>query len=660
MRRIYLLLITTQLMIGCMTQIGNIEEDTSIVFDMKTVEEVNVEIKLSYHGVPVPGVLITLWNGVPSNSGRIVLKGLTNENGIFQTIHNLPNAQQYFVLQTQYIGLPDLIKVSRNQLMSGITISEDRTPFDFMDQTIHLSSANTTGRVTNNYTELGNYDNNGVPNYLLNRDLLSAELLSFINASLPESRPVPIYHPKYLDKEAKSNIDVQEEADVWMTFVHEGAGYRNILGFYTYPTSSPPTSVSDIEPITIAFPNVSFKGSGGGLNSGDKVYLGRFEPGTTIGFCLFANGWNGAITEGSHQVYSNNILNPEISVDKRQHTVLLWDELNELFLVGFEDLNRDNGSDDDFNDAIFYITANPIEALSAENVNPIDQPVDSDGDGVNDVYDEYPLDASLAYHNFYPAEQSYGTFAFEDQWPRVGDYDFNDLVVDYQFKSMVDANNRIVRLNANYIIKAVGAGYQNGFGVQFGIHPNGISNVTGSDVRGSLHTFSENGTESNQSKAVIIVSDNVHQGFDGFGFINTHPNMTYQQPDTISIGIDLSNPTTSEQLGSAPYNSFLIINQNRGRELHLPSYPPTDLADPAFFGQHNDNTDVQEQVFYNSKVGLPWGMNLPVSFEYPNEKVDVREGYLHFDRWAKSGGFTYLDWYSNHSGYRNQQKLFNK
>ncbi len=32
-----------------------------------------------------------------------------------------------------------------------------------------------------------------------------------------------------------------------------------------------------------------------------------------------------------------------------------------------------------------------------------------------------------------PSEQFTGTLAYEDLWPGKGDYDFNDLVVDYDF-----------------------------------------------------------------------------------------------------------------------------------------------------------------------------------------------------------------------------------
>lgn len=665
------------IMASCVAEHGDIQELENPTqneyngFDLETVNIEQISIRLNTSDKsPISGVLVKFWTASPIAGGELILKGLTDQNGLFMTEYNLPSSEESLVIETNYIGLSNYLVVSRSDLAMGIEIAGQSSEYEVLSD--HLipntsidhdgENSSAGGRVlVTNYEALGNYNSSGVPDYLEpNRDIITSEMLSFINASLPEGQPVPDYHPKYIAENAQSNLVITETADVWMTFVHEGAGYKNILGYYTYPTGSEPASVEDIETVYVAFPNASFQGSGGGLYAGDKVNLGRFEPGTTIGFTLMANGWRGSITSGIHQVYSNNDLNPESIPEQRAHSVLLWDSTNELFLVGFEDLNRDSGSDNDFNDAIFYITSNPVEAISTEGVNPIDEPTDDDGDGVNNVYDEFPEDPRYAYSYKYPGENSYGTFAFEDQWPRKGDYDFNDLVVDYQYDQYANAVNKMVLLKSEFVIKAVGAGYSNGFGFQLDLSPGDISNVTGQDVRGSLYTFNGNGTEAGQSKAVIMVSDHVHQGFEGNGFINTTTNLAYQTPDTIKVDISFSNAMALSGAGSAPFNPFLVVNRDRGREIHLPGYAPTDLVDASFFGQSNDITDMANGIYYKTNEGLPWGMNLPVSFDYPLEKTDIREGYNHFNTWAQSGGFTYMDWYTDNLNFRTHSKLYSR
>ena len=412
---------------SCVEQFGddrNLEVkamDGHTEFDLETVklEEISILLKTS-DDTPLAGIVFKLWTASPLAGGEVILKGITDRNGYFTTEYNLPTTLDKLILETDYIGLANFIVISREDLKQDISISgmihnygileDNMIPNSSIDNGENNTPSN--GRTLAIYEALGTYNSLAVPNYFEpDRDVITAEMLSFINASLPEGRPVPTYHPKYIVESAQTNLIITQTADVWMTFVHEGAGYKNILGFYTYPTGNPPASVNEIETVKIAFPNASFAGSGGGLYAGDKVNLGRFEPGTTIGFTLLANGWNGSITPGQHQVYSDNNLNPESTTEKRSHSVLLWDEVNELFLVGFEDLNRDGNSDDDFNDAMFYITANPIESISLENVNPIDEPIDTDGDGVNDIYDEFSNDSRYAYSYKYPGENSYGTFA---------------------------------------------------------------------------------------------------------------------------------------------------------------------------------------------------------------------------------------------------------
>lgn len=641
-------------------------------FDFATTKSEQVSLHLlAPDGSPMNGVLVSFYDQSPMTGGKIFLKLLTDANGYASTTYQFPTTLETAVLELSAIGFPTYLKVSKDQMTDGLEVqgvlhtytelSPELVPGSSVPQDGTYVDEFSSGRIATVYEALGTFNSLGVPTYLIQpRDAISSELLSFISASLPESKPVPTYHPQFLSGNAESNLIVEALADVWMTFVHEGAGYRNVLGFYTYPTGNPPKTKADIAKILVAFPNASFKGSGGDLRSGDKVYLGRFEAGTTIGFAMLADGWDGSISGGIHQVFSDKHLNPETDPSLQAHTVLLWDDKNELFLVGFEDMNRMKGSDDDFNDAVFYLKANPVEAINIDNVKPIDKPQDTDGDGVNDTYDEFPTDPTLAYAYVYPAENSFGTFAFEDQWPGFGDYDFNDLVVDYQYTQYANGTNKLVRLGSKFIIKGIGAGFNNGFGIQLDVAPNQVASVSGSDLGTGLFSIASNGVENNQSKAVFIASDDVHRNFNTQGFVNTSQDLPFLTPDTILVTVNFASPLSFSAISSAPFNPFLVINQTRGREVHLPGYKPTDLVDTSYFGQGDDASSVESNVYYKSQSGLPWGMNLPVSFDYPKEKSDIRDTYLHFSTWAGSGGFTYMDWYTNKAGYRNTEKIYTR
>lgn len=214
------------------------------------------------------------------------------------------------------------------------------------------------------YQFLGPYTSNGTPLYFDTSDVISGETMTLISNSLPENYPVPIYNPQYISSGYETDIIIDSLADVWVTFVSEGAGYKNVLGFYTYDINNPPTTAPTSSQITIIFPNVSAQGSGGSLVAGNNVKIGTFPAGTGIGWVLLANAWNGsAVTNGLWRLFSNPDFNPEDSPSLRQHNVLLNDPDNERVILGFEDIRRDNAScDNDFNDAVFLCFCKPIHS----------------------------------------------------------------------------------------------------------------------------------------------------------------------------------------------------------------------------------------------------------------------------------------------------------
>src|SRR5207248_83228 len=83
---------------------------------------------------------------------------------------------------------------------------------------------------------------------------------------------------------------------------------------------------------------------------------------------------------------------------------------------------------------------------------------DADGDGVTNAVDQYPCDGSKASSTFIPGASTHGMVLFEDLWPALGDFDFNDAAVTYNYELIQDASGNLtaVRLNVNAL--AAGAG----------------------------------------------------------------------------------------------------------------------------------------------------------------------------------------------------------
>lgn len=649
--------------------------ETSIApdgFNFSTSKNITVNVRLLTPGnEALKHIKVNFYNPADAKGGKALYTAISDENGYIKATINLPAYLDTLLIDAAYIGLLRNAKAVINgnnidciiggeNVYSGDVAPNDNAAGDMLVQS-SINISDIIGGDAINYTYLSTYDVTGRPTKLETSDAISAELLSFINTSLPESRPVPVYHPDFLVNDAATVLQITATSDVFITFVHEGAGYYNSLGYYTYPTGHAPQAISDITDIKIAIPNASLLGSGGNMHSGDKIKLGRFEAGTSIGFVLLQNAWNGsAVNTNVPAFFSNDVLNPEKAPYKR-HTVLLYDDKDKLFLQGFEDLNRDNGAgDNDFNDLIFYATSNPVDGISTEHVNPIDKPIDTDGDGVTDTYDDFPNDPTRAYINYFPAKDKWGTLAFEDLWPATGDYDLNDLVVGYRYTFINDANNKTIEVYGDYAARATGASFINGFGVQFPFEYGKINIVTGQKFLGTYIKRNSNGTEAGQKKAVIIPFDDTRALISQGGFANTGTGNTYFASDTVHVYIKFNAAISAGDIGTAPFNPFLISNQRRGYEVHLPGTAGTDKADASLYGTGDDKTNTLTGKFYLSADNWPWAINISDTFDYPSETNSIAKAYPNFLTWAKSGGLLSTDWFLNISGNRNTQYIYSK
>jgi len=234
------------------------------------------------------------------------------------------------------------------------------------------------------------------------------------------------------------------------------------------------------------------------------------------------------------------------------------------------------------------------------------------------------------------------------------------MVIDYNFNQIANANNDIVAIEATLHVQAVGAGYKNGFGIQLPVSSGLVANVTGYNVPGNVVTLAGNGAESGQSKATIIAFENVYDIFPGVshGYINTVEGDGYISPETLSITINFTQPISINSLGLPPYNPFLIVNLERGKEVHLPNYEPTDLVTLSYFGTYDDDSNFALDRYYRDNNNLPWAMHVPMSFDYPIEKASILQGHLAFDNWVMSDGYSYMDWYLDKPAYRNSNHIY--
>jgi len=241
---------------------------------------------------------------------------------------------------------------------------------------------------------------------------------------------------------------------------------------------------------------------------------------------------------------------------------------------------------------------------------------DSDGDGVSDNEDDFPIDPLRASNNLFPAN-GFGSLAFEDNWPSKADYDMNDMVIDYQFNQITNAKNEVVEIKARVVLRAIGTNQRNGFGIEFPVSPSQVTSCEITKADGTLVSLgnsialSSNGLEnSNSPKAIAILFDDGYKLFPQNNpetLINTSPDIAWSKPDTLYMTITFVQPVSMDVFAKNRfYNPFIFDNKQRSKEIHLPDFAPTSLADMALFKTGDDKSDPSVGKYYKTSNNLPW------------------------------------------------------
>lgn len=156
----------------------------------------------------------------------------------------------------------------------------------------------------------------------------------------------------------QKKVVIVKDTDLYITFIAEGAGYANTLGYYTYQVDSPPSSPAQVEH-HVLFPNASDEV----LSSGNRLKIRdeKFTKGTVVGFYLIIAGWQrGVIDDKRQKFYTNYAWNP----GARQQHILFEEKTCGDIVLAFEDLSASEESDGDFNDLLFTVSDNNSDLVN--------------------------------------------------------------------------------------------------------------------------------------------------------------------------------------------------------------------------------------------------------------------------------------------------------
>ncbi|WP_158224643.1 LruC domain-containing protein [Agaribacterium haliotis] len=276
----------------------------------------------------------------------------------------------------------------------------------------------------------------------------------------------------------------------------------------------------------------------------------------------------------------------------------------------------------------------------------------------------------------YPSDSDFVTLAFEDNWPLLGDYDMNDVVVASRVTRYFNADNEVFRYDVRGRLLALGAGYHNGYAIQL----DGISQAD-IDVEKSLLFINgllvENSPmeiNSEHADAVFIISNDLKNEVSvapGCEFYRTDTHCaTFEQNDEFDFLLSVAlKRTVHESLApSGVLNPFIFASPGhyhgpafaqapgRSLEIHLKNKPVSERFNPKLWGLYDDNSDGLSS-FFVSDNNLPWALEVPGLWQHPAERVDLSLVYPEFASFVRSDGSEKQLWYQQFDA--NSRQLIN-
>lgn len=496
------------------------------------------------------------------------------------------------------------------------------------------------------------------------------EITKAISSTFKEAKIVDEKYYKDATITINKGKDGQTGAEVFVSILHSGAAFHNSLSYFVYTggkdlTTVPKEEVQEFEIINIfqyadVFTNTvsTSKRNIKGLTPGKYIqllykneqgeYVKEFPVGAQIGWILHPDSFNKSnFTVNSPgyfvRLYSVSYWND--ANNKTNEPGVLTNNYNIFFSAtdnegnvyncfGFEDQPK-SASDGDCNDVVFHVLTNPIDAITPP--------------------------PSITQEDVEQTEEKCGVLAFEDNWPKQGDYDLNDVVVEYNseitYLQTVKYQGGVVTEESDVMVKKVedtfalvhtGAIFNNAFSYKVSVSPDAIESITITDEnKGTVTDYTDK--ISNDGEGFIIdLCPNVK---------NVIPHMAaVEVPQVYTVVMEFKKGAVLQDdfaTVAAPYNPFICPAEHPGVEVHLPMYLPTGRADMSFFGTEDDRSD-KNTLWYvsgeNNKYPFAIHLDGAKTFGTPEEMEAMEEKrisitYPDFINWVNSGMTDFKDWY---------------
>ena len=266
-------------------------------------------------------------------------------------------------------------------------------------------------------------------------------------------------------------------------------------------------------------------------------------------------------------------------------------------------------------------------------------------------------------HILYPAV-GWGTLMFEDLWPSYGDYDFNDLVVNYQVDLMMQNKNQAREMFIALCVRAIGGKLPYDLYLSLrGVRPDQIADIKMDDLQNGVQSCDLVKVNSGNSRPAILKFVDIKQNLNkpgGTTFLNVRPGEEMKTGDltVVSFNVTFRNAISTRDLAFDTFD-FFIARDDQQQEIHLAGFEPVLFGADRYRAlrtQPTSNANTQSEYYY-SNDNLVWGICIPAEIPHAYETRDFLTGYPNFAKWAQSGGVSNTDWYTDAPGNRNPENL---
>lgn len=551
--------------------------------NFSTIQKVQVEIDCSNSESRVP---FSIYDGNPLIEGEntIILKenvqaldgAWTDEQGKFTATVELPAyVSNVYIVSTS----PFARQAIPGKIVNGVLKVSD-TDEQFTTRASYRESTRFDRNRFNNLgwnTNLGSFDDrSGVIDYAYKGNdpklTLSKSEMNELRTTVSKVLNTLGSCPEEYRTQADLYVE-EDETAVVLTALRGWTCWNSSLGYYYYRYDQAPASLKDVK-VYAVFPNTqmtwnngSLQASPQGIKEGTAVQLKYFDDpeypkgknfpkGYYIGFILACNAWNTyftgfnsyTLTEGFY-ASSTKGFSTKVNSGIDVRTAMFKDK-NSNIAIAFEDFMDDQN----FTDVVFSLKANP----EITNVPPVDE----------------DLNTTI---------EKTGVYAFEDEWPKAGDYDMNDVLVQYTYQKVFNIFNEI--LSESFIFKTLynkSTVFTNGLG--FILSNEGNAQSTEYFIRKENEkdfTVASGADKFTRESNAIILTDNV----------KTNPNAEYKV--TFKYGDKNSNKKQETSI-----DAFIYRPSKEGNrlEVHCPMKKPTSKVDTSLFGQYEDCSKPNEGI----------------------------------------------------------------